>query len=273
MNTKKSISDNHKKKLETVLSVVLPVLVFIGMVAYLVFYLLNHSPLVLTNDSFYRQALVSSEQSVPLVTHDISGLYVYLLHIMLLVFGNTPFGGIVLQIALFFICLLLLYIGMQAYTSSIPAAVSMALFGFLAVYLQYVFSLTPELFFMTFCLLGFCFTGIIYRAIKRHKARLASRHVETNVDKDDKKDKEKEKQDKEEQEKEKPDKEKQEKEEQDKEKPDKEEQATPAPSEPLPNPLPVPKKKSRPTMDFGYQVKEADMKFDIEVKDGDDFDK
>ena len=53
---------------------------------------------------------------------------------------------------------------------------------------------------------------------------------------------------------------------------EKEEQKTPAPGEPLPNPLPVPKKKPRPAADFGYQVKETDMKFDIETAEGDDFD-
>ena len=45
-----------------------------------------------------------------------------------------------------------------------------------------------------------------------------------------------------------------------------------APGQPLHNPLPVPKKKSRPQADFDHQVREADMKFDMEVADDDDFD-
>lgn len=245
MSAKKKTSDYHKKKLETVLSIVLPVLVFLGMAAYLVYYLLYHSPIVLTDDSFYRQALVLSGQSAFLTTYDIAGLYVYLLHMMLLVFGNTPFGGIVLQIVLLFICLLLVYIGMQAYTSSIPAAISMVVLGVTSVFWQYVFSLTPELFILTLCLLGFCFTGIVYRGAKRHRERAALRKAETNADQDSKEDKDK----------------------------NKKEQEKPAPGEPLHNPFPVPKKKVRLMMDFGHPVKEADMKFDINIKDGDDFDR
>ena len=52
----------------------------------------------------------------------------------------------------------------------------------------------------------------------------------------------------------------------------KKEQEKPAPGEPLHNPLPVPKKKSRPQADFGYKVTDARMKFDLDVADGDDFD-
>ena len=52
----------------------------------------------------------------------------------------------------------------------------------------------------------------------------------------------------------------------------KKEQEKPAPGEPLHNPLPVPKKKSRPQADFGYQVTDARMKFDLDVADEDDFD-
>ena len=52
----------------------------------------------------------------------------------------------------------------------------------------------------------------------------------------------------------------------------KKEQEKPAPGEPLHNPLPVPKRKIRPQVDFGYQVKETEMKFDLDVTDQDDFD-
>lgn len=53
---------------------------------------------------------------------------------------------------------------------------------------------------------------------------------------------------------------------------EKTEQEKPAPGEPLHNPLPVPKKKSRPQADFGYQVAEEKMRFDLDVSDEDDFD-
>lgn len=153
----------NRRRASVVLSVVLPVLLLIGVVVYLVLYLMYHVPLTLEDDSFYRQAVVSAGHSVPFSVHGISWLYPSLLHVMLLVFGNTPFAGVVLQIVLFFICLLFLYIGMQAFAGVIPASVSMAAFAFLPVSLKYVFSLTPELFYLAFYLVGFGLTGMLYR--------------------------------------------------------------------------------------------------------------
>lgn len=151
------------QKTEAVLSVILPVAVLIGVVVYLVLYLVYHTPLTMEEGRFYSQALVSDKKGVPFAVHGASWLYTCLLHMMFLVFGNTPFAGVVLQIVLFFICLLLLYVGMQAFTGTIPAAFSMALFGFLPVSLQYVFSLTPELLYLAFYLLGFWMSGVVYR--------------------------------------------------------------------------------------------------------------
>lgn len=39
------------------------------------------------------------------------------------------------------------------------------------------------------------------------------------------------------------------------------------------NPLPVPKKHERKEMDYDYEVPEYKMKYDIKVKEYDDFDK
>ncbi len=156
-----------RKKAEAVLSVVLPVAVLVGVVVYLVLYLVYHTPLTLADDRFYRQALVSGGKSVPFAVHGASWLYTWLLHIMFLVFGNTPFAGVVLQIVLFFGCLLFLYIGMQAFAGTLPAAVSMALFGFLPVSIKYVFSLTPELFHLALYLLGFSLAGALYKKFRR----------------------------------------------------------------------------------------------------------
>lgn len=153
----------NPRKAEAVLSVILPVTVLVGVVVYLVLYLVYHTPLTLEEGSFYSQALVSDGKGVPFAVHGASWLYTCLLRVMFLVFGNTPFAGVVLQIVLFFICLLLLYVGMQAFTGTIPAAISMALFGFLPVTLQYVFSLTPELFYLALYLLGFSLTGALYK--------------------------------------------------------------------------------------------------------------
>lgn len=157
----------NRRKAEIALSVVLPVLILIGAAAYLVLYLVCRTPLTLEDDSFYRQAVVSAGNSVPFSVHGTLWLYPSLLHMMLLVFGNTPFAGVVLQIVLFFICLLFLYIGMQAFAGTVPAAVSMAAFAFLPVSLQYVFSLTPELFFLTLYLAGFCLAGTLCRKFRQ----------------------------------------------------------------------------------------------------------
>ena len=151
------------QKTEAVLSVILPVTVLVGVVVYLVLYLVYHTPLTLEEDRFYSQALVSGGKGVPFAVHGASWLYTCLLRVMMLVFGNTPFAGVVLQIVLFFICLLLLYVGMQAFTGTIPAAFSMALFGFLPASFQHVFSLTPGLFYLAFYLLGFSLTGALYK--------------------------------------------------------------------------------------------------------------
>ncbi|MCR5319589.1 MAG: glycosyltransferase family 39 protein [Lachnospiraceae bacterium] len=45
-----------------------------------------------------------------------------------------------------------------------------------------------------------------------------------------------------------------------------------APGMPLPNPLPVPKKRERKGMDYAKEIKEEDLHFDVEISDEDDFD-
>lgn len=148
-----------RKKAELVCSIVFPVLALLGAVVSLVYYLLYHGPLMLRDDTFYRAALVLEGSSVPFSVHGASFLYTWLLHGMLLLFGNTPFAGVVLQIALFFICLLFLYIGMRSYVGGLPAAASTALFGLFPVSMEYIFSLTPDLFYLALYLLGFCMAG------------------------------------------------------------------------------------------------------------------
>lgn len=162
---RKYIRENERA--EAVLSVVLPILVILGIVVYFVFYLMNHIPIMLHDDTFYRMALVTAENGITDSFHGASALYVRLLHGTFLIFGNTPFAGVVLQIILFFISLLLLYIGMQAYAGAIPAAVAIAGFGFFPVTIEYVFSLTPDFFYITLYLLGFYLSGVLYHTFCR----------------------------------------------------------------------------------------------------------
>lgn len=170
---------SNPEKAEAVLSAVLPVMVLIGVVAYLVFYLAGHTPLMLAEDGFYSQALVSEGNRVSFAVHGASWIYIYLLHSILLIFGNTPFAGVVLQIVLFFVCLLLLYIGMQAFVGTIPAAFSMAAFGFLPASFLHIFSLTPELLYLAFYyLLGFALLGLFYRKFRERKILSSAHHAE-----------------------------------------------------------------------------------------------
>lgn len=162
-----------KERFKRAAFVVLPTVILIGAILYLVLYMLYHVPLTLDDDSFYRQAVVSAGKSVPFAVHGASWLYPCLLHIMLLIFGNTPFAGVVLQILLFFMCLLFLYIGMQSCAGILPAAVSMALLAFLPVSRQFLFSLTPEFFYLALYLFGFCLGGIFFKNF-RDKSRISS---------------------------------------------------------------------------------------------------
>ena len=220
----------NREFLKKITSIVLPAIILVGTVVYLTLYISHNTPLRLHNDSFYNQALVSAGKSIEFDLHDASRLYVYALHGMLLIFGNTPFAGVVLQVVLFFACLLFLYIGMQYFAGTIVAAIAMAVLAFSPLSLRYLFSMTPEFFYLTFALLVFMLAGAIFEKVKK------SFHVKNK---------------------------------------EAEAAAVPvsasAPGKPLHNPLPVPKKKLRPQVDFDYVVKEEDMKFDVEVADGDDF--
>ncbi len=163
----------EKERLEKVVSVVLPVLILVGAVICLVLYMFYHIPLTLEDNSFYSQALVSAGKNVSFVVHGASWLYPCLLHVMLLIFGNTPFAGVILQIILFFACLLLLYSAVRSFSGVVPAVTSMAVFAFLPGTLGYVFSLTPEFFFLSFYLFGFFLSGMLFQKFKE-RSRFSS---------------------------------------------------------------------------------------------------
>lgn len=156
-----------RERAEAVLAVVLPILIMLGTVVYLVCYLMYHIPVMLHDDTFYRMALVTEGNSITYNSHGASALYVILLHGLFLIFGNTFFAGVVLQIVLFFISLLLLYFGMQAYAGAIPAAAAIAAFGFFPLSIECVFSLTPDLLYIALYLFGFYLIGGLYRKFCR----------------------------------------------------------------------------------------------------------
>lgn len=157
------------EKREGLVFILLPFLILAGVIVYFIYYVVQNAPIILEDDSFYRAAyVVSGGQNMPFVTHGASFLYTRLLHGIFLLFGNVPFAGVVAQIVCFAFCLLFLYIGIRAFSDSISAAVSMAAFAFLPASLAVVFSLTPEVFYLTAYLLGFCLLGI---ALQNYRKR------------------------------------------------------------------------------------------------------
>ncbi len=158
------------EKIMRILAVVFPVLVLISVAARLTIQIMNQTPLVLSDDSFYREAYVAAGGQTPeFMTHGASWLYVCLLHLVFRIFGNTLFAGIVLQMVLFIFCLLLLYFSCKSLCGVIPAAVSMAAFGLMPVSMSYVFALTPELFYLTLYLLGLFFVSAVAGSLHKEK--------------------------------------------------------------------------------------------------------
>ena len=224
-------SMKNKEYLKKAASIALPAIILVGAAVYLARYIPYNAPLMLQNDSFYNQALVSAGKNMEFDLYDASRFYVYVLHGMFLIFGNTPFAGLVLQIILFFVCLLFLYIGMRYFAGTAAAALAMAVLAFSPLSLRYLFSMTPEFLYLTCCLFGFMIAGAIFGKMKRSFRRKKEAAEVSAIP-----------------------------------------VFAPAPGEPLHNPLPVPKKKKhRSQADFDYEVKEADMKFDVEVAEDDDF--
>ncbi len=156
------------EKVERVLCVVLPVLLLTGVTAYLVWYVANHIPIMLDDNTFYQLAYVYTDgRALSYMAHGASWLYVCLLHVLFQVFHNTPFAGIVFQIILFFISLMVLY-GVMNLLCDLPSAVvSAAFFGFLPVSLKSIFSLTPELFYVMAYLTGLLFIANALRNFKK----------------------------------------------------------------------------------------------------------
>lgn len=148
------------------LAVWLPVLVLLAVLAYLAFHLMT-SP---DASSFIRMSPDLAGQVVPFTVHGASWLYACLVHGVFLVSGGTPVALFALQVTLFSACILLLYVGMRAYTGAVPAAVSAAAFVFFPSSIRYVFFPVSGLFFLAFYLSGLCLMGILYRSFARMDA-------------------------------------------------------------------------------------------------------
>ena len=137
----------------------------LGSVALICYYLLHHMPITLDNELYYRQAVVTG-QSTGFVIHGMSSLYVNVLHVLFLLFGNNPFAGIVLQLVLYFLLLTLIYFVCLRLCGAIPACAALTFVAILYIptFWEEIFSLTPELLYLCMYFLGMWFiTGIIKR--------------------------------------------------------------------------------------------------------------
>lgn len=164
-----SVVENRLSAVKSIMDVVAiacPILILLGTVVLTAYYLMNNMPITLNNEIYYRQAVVNGQET-SFVVHGMSYLYVKVLHILFLFFGNNPFAGIVLQIVFFFMLLILVYITCMHMCGIIPACVSMALLGLLQIhtFLNEVFSLTPELLYLCLYFLGLFFISSIIKGI------------------------------------------------------------------------------------------------------------
>ena len=153
-----------------ILSLILPVLVLLAVVARLALYMMGHIPIILPESSFYEAAYIKADQlSLPFLAQGASYIYLQILHGLFFLFGNNPFVGIVFQIVLFFIGLMAIYFAIYHLSGPIAGAISMGLFGLMPATLRFVFTLTPELLFFVFYAIGLYLISLVYRAVKEKK--------------------------------------------------------------------------------------------------------
>lgn len=153
-----------------ILSIVAPIFILLGVVALMAYYLVNNMPITLSNEIYYKQAVVNGKDT-GFVVHGMSYLYVNILRTLFLIFGNNPFAGIVMQIVFFFALIVLVYITCVRVCGVIPACIGMALIGLVQIqtFLSEVFSLTPELMYLCLYFLGVLFISGIVKGISEEK--------------------------------------------------------------------------------------------------------
>jgi len=153
-----------------ILSIVAPIFILLGIVALMAYFLVHNMPITLTNEIYYKQAIVNGKET-GFVVHGMSYLYINVLRTLFLIFGNNPFAGIVMQIILFFALNVLVYITCMRVCGVLPACISMALIGLVQIqtFLGEVFSLTPELMYLCLYFLGLLLISGVIKGVSEDK--------------------------------------------------------------------------------------------------------
>jgi hypothetical protein len=88
------------------------------------------TPWDVTGNPVFEAAQVTAEPFAPSMAHGGFGLYLWLLHIVLLLLGNKAVGAVILQMFLFVCAAFCLYFAVRRLSGPIAALIAVAFFGF-----------------------------------------------------------------------------------------------------------------------------------------------
>lgn len=112
---------------------------------------------------YYDMAFVAEGQRIPQVVHGIEYVYLQLLHLVFLLFGNKLAAGIWLQIVLQYMAIIVFYGAVRRLSGVLPA-VSMLIFSVFSPYvLTEVLVLSPRMLYFLFYGIGLWMVGICLR--------------------------------------------------------------------------------------------------------------
>ncbi len=142
----RNVQEHPESKARNVWGIVLPILVLVltGVLMFLT--LAGDEVITIENTAYYRNALVDGEAfSVSFIDHGLSYAYQWLLHVTFVIFGNQAFVGVMLQVVLFFLTLVFMYLGLRKIAGIVPATLSCLALVLLVTPSSYCFLLTPEM--------------------------------------------------------------------------------------------------------------------------------
>lgn len=119
---------------------------------------------------YYDMAFVAEGQRIPQVVHGIEYVYLHLLHLVFLLFGNKLAAGIWLQIVLQYMAFIVFYVAVRRLSGVLPA-VSMLTFSVFSPYvLKEALVLSPRMLYFLFYGIGLWMAGICLRRNRRSPA-------------------------------------------------------------------------------------------------------
>lgn len=136
---------------------------FAGGLLYRIYLYTQTSVESITETMYYHQAMVKSGAMVEPMTHGASYLYTLCLSFILSFLGNKVVAGVWLQIVLQMITLILVFCVVRRMVGRVAACVAMMMLAVSSVYVNQIFSLTPENLFFVLYLLGIFLVGSFVR--------------------------------------------------------------------------------------------------------------